>query len=147
TSKRRAAKRWAMTLIVGALTGLIAVFVTFCTKTLLNVKFTPVYTALHIAGGPSWRAFLVMLGFNLSYVTVANGLVWLEPLAAGSGIPEIKSFLNGIDLPRVVRVKTLLCKVLGVMFSVAAGLPAGKEGPMVHSGSVVAAGISQVILL
>ncbi|CAN0445964.1 unnamed protein product, partial [Hapterophycus canaliculatus] len=42
-----------------------------------------------------------------------------------------------------VRVKTLLCKVLGVMFSVAAGLPAGKEGPMVHSGSVVAAGISQ----
>lgn len=52
--------------------------------------------------GPSWRAFLVMLGFNLSYVTVANGLVWLEPLAAGSGIPEIKSFLNGIDLPRVV---------------------------------------------
>lgn len=44
-----------------------------------------------------------MLGFNLSYVTIANGLVWLEPLAAGSGIPEIKSFLNGIDLPRVVR--------------------------------------------
>lgn len=42
-------------------------------------------------------------------------------------------------------MKTLLCKVLGVMFSVAAGLPAGKEGPMVHSGSVVAAGISQVI--
>lgn len=41
-------------------------------------------------------------------------------------------------------MKTLLCKVLGVMFSVAAGLPAGKEGPMVHSGSVVAAGISQV---
>lgn len=43
-----------------------------------------------------------------------------------------------------VRVKTLLCKVLGVLFSVAAGLPAGKEGPMVHSGAVVAAGISQV---
>ncbi|CAN0046378.1 unnamed protein product [Scytosiphon promiscuus] len=132
-----------MTLIVGTVTGLIAVFVTYCTKTLLGLKLTPVYTALHVAGGPSWRAFLIMLGFNLSYVTVANGLVWLEPLAAGSGIPEIKSFLNGIDLPRVVRVKTLLCKVLGVMFSVAAGLPAGKEGPMVHSGSVVAAGISQ----
>lgn len=43
-----------------------------------------------------------MLAFNLAYVVVANMLVWLEPLAAGSGIPEIKSFLNGIDLPRVV---------------------------------------------
>jgi hypothetical protein len=37
----------------------------------------------------------------------------------------------------------LVCKVVGVTFSVAAGLPVGKEGPMVHSGSVVAAGISQ----
>lgn len=57
--------------------------------------------------GPSWRAFLIMLGFNLSYVSVANGLVWLEPLAAGSGIPEIKSFLNGIDLPRVVSERAM----------------------------------------
>jgi hypothetical protein len=30
-----------------------------------------------------------------------------------------------------------------VTFSVASGFPVGKEGPMVHSGSVVAAGISQ----
>ncbi|CAN0198663.1 unnamed protein product [Discosporangium mesarthrocarpum] len=33
---------------------------------------------------------------------------------------------------------------MGVVFSVASGLPAGKEGPMVHSGSVIAAAISQV---
>lgn len=32
---------------------------------------------------------------------------------------------------RVVRVKTMLCKMVGVVFTVAAGLPAGKEGPMV----------------
>ena len=54
-----------------------------------------------------------------------------------------RCFLNGINLPRVVRVRTLICKVIGVTFSVAAGLPVGKEGPMVLSGSVVAAGISQ----
>jgi hypothetical protein len=33
--------------------------------------------------------------------------------------------------------------VIGVSFSVSAGLPVGKEGPMVHSGSVVAAAVSQ----
>lgn len=91
-----------MTLIVGMATGLIAVFVTFCTKALTVFKLRPVYAALHAEGGPTVRAFLIMLGFNLAYVVVANSLVWLEPLAAGSGIPEIKSFLNGIDLPRVV---------------------------------------------
>lgn len=77
------------------------------------------------------------------FAAIASIFVWIEPVSGGSGIPEIKCFLNGIDLPRIVRVKTLLCKVIGVTFSVAAGLPVGKEGPMVHSGAVVAAGISQ----
>ena len=74
---------------------------------------------------------------------VAACCVYIEPLSAGSGIPEIKCFLNGINIPRVVRVKTLACKAFGVLFSVAGGLPAGKEGPMIHSGAVVGAGISQ----
>lgn len=45
----------------------------------------------------------------------------LQPVAAGSGIPEIKSYLNGVRMPGVVRLRTLLCKVGGVVFSVAAG--------------------------
>ena len=60
-----------------------------------------------------------------------------------AGIPEVKCFLNGIAIPRIVRLKTLFCKVFGVTFSVAAGLPVGKEGPMVHSGAVVASSVSQ----
>lgn len=88
-------------------------------------------------------AFFVFLSYQVLYAAIASMFVWIEPVAGGSGIPEVKCFLNGIDLPRIVRVKTLLCKVIGVTFSVAAGLPVGKEGPMAHSGAVVAAGISQ----
>jgi chloride channel 6 len=51
-----------------------------------------------------------------------------QSVSAGSGIPEIKCYLNGVKVARVVRVKTLLCKVFGVLFSVAAGLAVGKEG-------------------
>jgi Voltage gated chloride channel len=93
--------------------------------------------------GSIFRAFLVFLFYQTLFAAIASLFVYWEPVCAGSGIPEIKCFLNGIDLPRVVRVQTLICKVLGVTFSVAAGLPVGKEGPMVHSGAVVAAGISQ----
>lgn len=39
--------------------------------------------------------------------------------------------------------QTLMCKVIGVIFSVAGGLAVGKEGPMIHAGAVVAAGVSQ----
>ena len=42
-----------------------------------------------------------------------------------------------------MRIKTLICKLSGVIFSVAGGLPCGKEGPMVHSGACIAAGVSQ----
>jgi H+/Cl- antiporter ClcA len=89
-------------------------------------------------------AFLAFVFYQVLYAAIASLFVWWEPASGGSGIPEIKCFLNGIDLPGVVTVKTLFAKVVGVSFSVAAGLPLGKEGPMVHSGGVVGAVISQV---
>ena len=61
-----------------------------------------------------------------------------------TGIPEVKCFLNGLDIPRLVRFKTLVCKTVGIVFAVSAGLPVGKEGPMVHAGAIVAAEVSQV---
>ena len=81
--------------------------------------------------------------YQTLFVLIATAFVWIEPVAGGSGVPEIKCYMNGIDLPRIVDFKTLVCRVVGVTFSVASGLPVGKEGPMIHSGSVVAAVISQ----
>lgn len=37
----------------------------------------------------------------------------------------------------------MIVKVVGVITSVVGGLSGGKEGPMIHAGSVIAAGISQ----
>lgn len=90
-----------------------------------------------------FTAFLSYTAINVLFVTAAALCVVVEPVAAGSGIPETKCFLNGIKLPRVTRIKTLFCKLAGVTFSVAGGLPCGKEGPMVHSGACIGAGISQ----
>eukprot|EP00978_Attheya_sp_CCMP212_P019924 scaffold56580_cov52-Attheya_sp.AAC.3 len=87
-------------------------------------------------------AFLVFYFRQTAFAVAAAAFVWIEPVSAGSGIPEIKCYLNGIDLPRVTTLKAGLCKVLGVIGSVSAGLPVGKEGPMVHSGAVVAATVS-----
>jgi Voltage gated chloride channel len=97
----------------------------------------------HNNGYNTWKAYIVFVSIQLLYSIIASIFVWIEPLCGGSGIPEIKCFLNGINIPRIARIKTLCCRVLGTIFSVAAGLPLGMEGPMVHSGAVVASSISQ----
>lgn len=90
-----------------------------------------------------WSAFLVFLSYQTIFGVVASSFVWYEPASGGSGIPEVKCFLNGIDMPRLLTVPTLICKLVGITFSVAAGFPIGMEGPMVHSGSIVGALVCQ----
>ena len=206
TGKKRALKRWSLTLLIGVVQGIVAFMCNVWTRNLSARKFGHVNALLQgesygdyggdgaasaasatgdggdtddlfqadlgdtTTGGNGeygdsgngggggadgsssssnfgvshgFEAYLTFLLYQTAFAAIASLFVYLEPVSGGSGIPEIKCFLNGIDLPRVVRVKTLICKVVGVTFSVAAGLPVGKEGPMVHSGAVVAAGISQ----
>ena len=45
----------------------------------------------------------------------------MQPVAAGSGIREVRCYLNGIKVLRVTRAVTLFSKTIGVLFSVAAG--------------------------
>jgi chloride channel 3/4/5 len=53
-------------------------------------------------------------------------------MAAGSGIPEIKTILSGFVIPHFLDFKVLLVKAVGATFAVATGMCLGKEGPFVH---------------
>ncbi|KAK5659865.1 hypothetical protein OQA88_13328 [Cercophora sp. LCS_1] len=60
-------------------------------------------------------------------------------MAAGSGIPEIKTILSGFVIPGFLDVKVLVVKAVGATFAVATGMCLGKEGPFVHISACVAA--------
>ena len=138
--------RWLFTFIIGIWCGCIALLIHFFTQRLTQWKFTTLYLLIEqekSSGAPPGTAFVFYTLCNLILVTFAWVTVYIEPLAGGSGIPEIKCYLNGLNIPRIVRMKTLLCKAVGIIFAVASGLPLGKEGPMVHIGAIVAAAVSQ----
>lgn len=59
-------------------------------------------------------------------------------MAAGSGIPEIKTILSGFVIPHFLDLKVLFVKAVGAVFAVASGMCLGKEGPFVHISTCVA---------
>uniref|UniRef100_A0A7N8WNM3 Chloride channel protein n=1 Tax=Mastacembelus armatus TaxID=205130 RepID=A0A7N8WNM3_9TELE len=138
--------RWVICGLIGILTGLIACCIDIIVEKLAGFKYQVVKENIEKfteVGGLS-VSLLLWAVLNSAIVMLGALMVsFIEPVAAGSGIPQIKCYLNGVKVPRVVRLKTLMVKVFGVICSVVGGLAVGKEGPMIHSGSVVAAGVSQ----
>lgn len=89
-------------------------------------------------------AFLTYFLLNTLLATCSSLLaVYYEPTAAGSGIPEVKGYLNGTKIPHTLKMKTLWTKFLSMVLAVSSGLQAGSEGPMIHIGAIVGNGFSQ----
>lgn len=92
----------------------------------------------------------IILGWMFN-VTYSLGLVyastWLvvniAPEAGGAGVSEVMAYLNGCDLSGILKMRTLMVKFVSAALAVGSGLPVGPEGPMVHIGAIVAAGLSQ----
>jgi len=144
--KRDIMVRYFSLALIGITQGTIAYLTNFAANQLTDSKFDTVADIMQdgIQSGKSQilRAFFVFYIHQTAFAAFASLAVMIEPMSGGSGIPEVKVFLNGIDLPRINDIKTGICKILGVIGSVSAGLPVGKEGPMVHSGAVVATAIT-----
>ncbi|XP_050670779.1 H(+)/Cl(-) exchange transporter 7 isoform X2 [Leptidea sinapis] len=138
--------RWFIVLLIGVITALIAFTIDICIEEFSNIKYKQLKKSVdkYILLDKLYIPYLLWVLTNISIVFIGSMLVaYVEPVAAGSGIPQVKCYLNGVKVPRVVRIKTLFVKSVGVITAVVGGLAGGKEGPMIHSGAVVAAGISQ----
>lgn len=86
--------------------------------------------------------FFQYSGFNLLLAFGSSvSLFLISPAAAGSGIPDVKAYLNGVEHPafrNFFTVETFVAKVIGSALAVASSLVMGKEGPMLHAGSILA---------
>ncbi|XP_028849119.1 chloride transport protein 6 isoform X2 [Denticeps clupeoides] len=144
-AKKYEAVKWLLVFAIGISTGLVGLLVDFFVRLFSQLKFSLVGKSVEECDDNVCLAvsLLQLLAFNMTFVFIASVLVLIEPVAAGSGIPEIKSYLNGVKIPGIVRLRTFVCKVIGVLFAVAGGLFVGKEGPMIHSGAIVGAGLPQ----
>ncbi|KAJ7954905.1 Chloride channel protein [Quillaja saponaria] len=133
--------KWFFALLIGIGTGLAAVFINISVENFAGWKFALTFSLIqksYIAG------FVVYILINLALVFSSAYIVTqFAPAAAGSGIPEIKGYLNGVDIHGILLFRTLIGKIFGSIGSVGGGLALGKEGPLVHTGACIASLLGQ----
>lgn len=120
---------------VGVVAGLISVLYRFllsiAEKNLMGVidyvKGSPVKIAV-------WFLLLIFIGFLVSLINK-----W-EPMAAGSGIPQINAEVKGYIGTKWWRV--IIAKLIGGTASVFCGLSLGREGPSVQLGGMAGKGVA-----
>ncbi|XP_062214905.1 chloride channel protein CLC-d-like [Phragmites australis] len=133
--------KWLFALLIGVGTGLAAIFINLAVENFSGWKYTVTFAIIRHS---YFVGFLVYTLINLALVFSSVYIVTnFAPAAAGSGIPEIKGYLNGVDTHGILLFRTLVGKIFGSIGSVGGGLALGKEGPLVHTGACIASLLGQ----
>ncbi|KAI5356403.1 PREDICTED: chloride channel [Prunus dulcis] len=129
--------KWTLVLLIGLSTGLVGFFNNLAVENIAGFKLF--LTNSLMLQEKYYQAFAAFACCNMVLAAVAAALcAYISPAAAGSGIPEVKAYLNGVDAHSILAPSTLFVKIFGSVFGVAAGFVVGKEGPMVHTGACIA---------
>ncbi|KAL5993251.1 hypothetical protein ACLOJK_014174, partial [Asimina triloba] len=134
--------KWTLAFLIGLSTGLIGFFNNLAVENIAGFKL--LLTTNLMLKRRFYLAFVAYAGCNMVLAVAAAALcAYVAPAAAGSGIPEVKAYLNGVDAHSILAPSTLFVKIFGSIFGVSAGFVVGKEGPMVHTGACIASLLGQ----
>ncbi|XVF34576.1 hypothetical protein REPUB_Repub18cG0070500 [Reevesia pubescens] len=134
--------KWLLCFLIGGIVSLVGFCNNLAVENIAGVKF--VITSNMMLSKRYGMAFLVFSLSNLGLTLFAAIITaFIAPAAAGSGIPEVKAYLNGVDAPGIFSLRTLIVKIVGSISAVSSSLHVGKAGPMVHTGACIASVLGQ----
>ncbi|KXJ16127.1 chloride channel protein D [Exaiptasia diaphana] len=134
--------RWVMMGIIGFTVGFIGFLMHQLIDVIAELKWDK--ASEFIKEKDYALAWIWVMGYSVLFIIVSSvPVVYLRPSAQASGIPELIGFLNGTVVRHIFNVKTMVVKFFSCVCAVGAGLPIGPEGPMIHLGSLIGAGMSQ----
>ena len=126
-------------IVVGIFSGLV---ISFFRWALTQAEMLRILLYDSLAGRPAWYtgAWFAAL-FIVAYVLYR--LTKHEPMAGGSGIPQVKGVILG--LMRFNWFRILYVKLAAGVIGLGAGLSLGREGPSIQLGAVTAQGVSRFL--
>lgn len=134
-------RRIVILLMQGISIGVFAGLVVCLYRFLLTEAEVILTDILHTINGNIYLILLWLLVLAIFGIITGLLMRW-EPLASGSGIPqvnaEVRGYLNGRWL------KIIIAKVIGGSLSTLGGLSLGREGPSIQLGGMAGKGVSKL---
>ncbi|EGC37557.1 hypothetical protein DICPUDRAFT_53930 [Dictyostelium purpureum] len=138
-----AKERISTLLFIPILGILVAIMGLFCDFLLMELSALRTFITSQHQNGQNVRydfiEGLIFVGYSVAFAFFSVCCIsFISPYAVGSGIPEMKSIMSGINLSRVLGLKTLVSKIGGMVCATAAGLTIGRTGPFMHASAIIA---------
>ena len=130
------ARLYFVSMIVGLLTGLVAVPYHYLLSYLFNLR------SEFFSSRPAWYWHIPIFLFFWGILIFVSWLIQKMPLITGGGIPQTRGVINGRVTYKHPFIE-LISKFVGGILSFSAGLSLGREGPSVQIGSYVGSLVSR----
>ena len=131
--------KWVATVVSGIVVGVLAWSIEAASTRVTLAKASLLTSMYHREGGSLAAAFGAYAGVSIAGILAAALMVLLwAPAASGGGVTHVIAFLNGSHVPDLLRMRTLITKVVGTVAAITSGLAVGPEAPLVHIGAAVA---------
>eukprot|EP00011_Vannellida_sp_DIVA3-517-6-12_P004637 CAMPEP_0114610798 /NCGR_PEP_ID=MMETSP0168-20121206/3787_1 /TAXON_ID=95228 ORGANISM="Vannella sp., Strain DIVA3 517/6/12" /NCGR_SAMPLE_ID=MMETSP0168 /ASSEMBLY_ACC=CAM_ASM_000044 /LENGTH=881 /DNA_ID=CAMNT_0001821753 /DNA_START=49 /DNA_END=2691 /DNA_ORIENTATION=+ len=140
---------WLLLLLLGCFCATTAVLLDWCVDVFTGLRDTMMQELEEhcTAAGCGLAKLCAWVAFCVFFCSLSGILVRVvSPQAAGSGLPEMKSILSGVVLPRYLSFRTYIAKLTGLTCALVGGLSIGTEGPFVHIAAIIAAQLSKVTI-
>lgn len=111
-----------------ALLGIIMALISYCMdKGISMATNARVWLYRDLTSQP-FAQYFAWVSLPVSLILFSAGFVHLvAPQSIGSGIPEMKTILRGVQLKEYLTFKTLVAKIIGLTATLGSGMPLGKE--------------------
>lgn len=142
--------RWILTIACALISGLTTVVTVGASEELVEWRTRALADLLaerknDIYSIDWWYVFgaYCLISLLLADAAAALCLYWPGiPEAIGSGIPEVKAYLNGVRVKKFNNPSLLAVKIVGSILSVGSSMAIGMEGPLVMIGACVGASLA-----
>jgi len=133
---------WIITMCIGVIVGAIGICLRLINTNVSKEKWDVVYR--YLAEERYWAAWGSFIGLSLCFaVPSAVIVIFIAPWVGSSGIPDVKTYLNGSNVPRGFAFKTMTLKMASTTLTVLGPIPSGLQGPMIHIGAIIAGWFAQ----